>query len=959
MAILSYASSYSRTSPSLRLQSRRKRKLGFKIFLSSVMVVGILSVFIARTLAAVTTFEQSSYRFFNNTDSPFSLSITSNPSNLDERPGGGVAVDQTNGYIYLAGYGYIAANDQRWRIEKRKLSTGAYCTAAECGTEFGTAGTAFSDPSTSFDQLFDIEIDVAAGYMYLVGNDSIQGAAQREWRIEKRKLSTGALCTAAECGTQFGTNGAISMDLSARNEDAFKVLLDSTGGYIFIIGTDWSGGAFDRLWNIQKRKVSTGALCTAAECGTQFGTNGIVTSNPVSNDGDDVTDGAIDVVNGYIYLAGDDIVDGNKAWRVEKRKLTTGALCTAAECGTQFGTNGVQRINISAGSEIPTDIVIDSTYLYITGQDATVSSSDIGWRIEKRKLSTGALCTAAECGTQFGTNGVISFNPSAESENATSLFIDGNNLFVAGYEFSVSSTDARQRIEKRNISTGALVTNFGEAGILTSNPSATVDSIMHMEISNNVLFWDGYNESISSTDEKWEMKAMTILDTSSTLAAQDTATIGPLPGNPFRLRMAMHIGGDTALSASGQTFKLQFAQRGNDNSCDTSFTGESYANVGSNTAVEFYDNTTPSDGLMYAPNANDPTHSSDAVISQSYEEANNFNNLYGVSLNQDGIWDFALAFDSSAPSGAAYCLRAIVSDGSLLNTYSVIPQISTPQPAAPTLTSPTNAATGYGILPAFTFRTTDPDSTYVRYKLELCTVNSWPCASPPSGFPATQPSGSPQPGWSGQDSQTSTAYVSSSTLASSTIATFTTQTSLSYGTTYYWRVAAIDPGGTNTYGDYSSIYSFTTNYVPSAPTLNNPASGATNVSLNPEFRMYATDADNDYLRYKINIYQSNCTSVVTSYEQPSGSPQTGWIGQSAQSATAYSSGQAAIYTVQSALTANTTYCWKAQAKDYGGTVTYGNESSGRLFTTQAVVAPSQVEVRIRGNVNIGGVTIDP
>lgn len=118
---------------------------------------------------------------------------------------------------------------------------------------------------------------------------------------------------------------------------------------------------------------------------------------------------------------------------------------------------------------------------------------------------------------------------------------------------------------------------------------------------------------------------------------------------------------------------------------------------------------------------------------------------------------------------------------------------------APTLSSPANSATNISVTPALVFSATDPDSDYLRYKIQLDTVNTFD-----SGGLQTFDQTASQTGWSGQNAQSSTAYTSG------TSATYTVQTALSYGTTYYWRAAAIDPGGMDTFSAYSSTRSFTT-----------------------------------------------------------------------------------------------------------------------------------------------------
>jgi hypothetical protein len=67
-----------------------------------------------------------------------------------------------------------------------------------------------------------------------------------------------------------------------------------------------------------------------------------------------------------------------------------------------------------------------------------------------------------------------------------------------------------------------------------------------------------------------------------------------------------------------------------------------------------------------------------------------------------------------------------------------------------------------------------------------------------------------QTGWSGQDTQTNTAYAGNSVLTSSTLATYTYQAVLTSNTTYCWKAAAIDPGGTNTFSSFSATQLFTT-----------------------------------------------------------------------------------------------------------------------------------------------------
>lgn len=287
--------------------------------------------------------------------------------------------------------------------------------------------------------------------------------------------------------------------------------------------------------------------------------------------------------------------------------------------------------------------------------------------------------------------------------------------------------------------------------------------------------------------------------------------------------------------------------------------------------------------------------------------------------------------------------------GRVLVTYNAVPN-------APTLSSPTNASTITTTQPVFNLRSSDLDNDYLRYKIEVCSTSN--CSSIVRTIDQT----ASQTGWSGQDTQTSTAYVGNSTESSSTMAVHTYQTpALSFGTQYWWRAYAIDPAGFNTFSSVSSIFTFTTTSVPAAPTLNVPADAATNTSQTPQFEMRTTDADNDYLRYKIEVCStSNCSSIVRTIDQTAS--QTGWSGQDTQGSTAYignsviGSSTMAVHVYQAtALSYSTQYWWRAYGIDPAGSNTWSSASAIRTFTT--LPPPSDTYIQggtiIRGGTRIG------
>ena len=166
----------------------------------------------------------------------------------------------------------------------------------------------------------------------------------------------------------------------------------------------------------------------------------------------------------------------------------------------------------------------------------------------------------------------------------------------------------------------------------------------------------------------------------------NTAVTAPTQGMPFRLRLLFYVDG-ADLGSSGTTTKLQYAVRSG--TCDTAFEGESYNDVTGSTDIRYYDNTDAgaTDGAALTVSTFDPRHSTTTggggnmctVVNQDYEEANNFTNSEGAILRyQDGLWDFSLV-DYSAPAGTTYCFRAVQSGGGELDTYDVIPEITTAQ----------------------------------------------------------------------------------------------------------------------------------------------------------------------------------------------------------------------------------------------------------------------------------------
>ncbi|HUD25058.1 MAG TPA: DUF6701 domain-containing protein [Burkholderiaceae bacterium] len=165
-------------------------------------------------------------------------------------------------------------------------------------------------------------------------------------------------------------------------------------------------------------------------------------------------------------------------------------------------------------------------------------------------------------------------------------------------------------------------------------------------------------------------------DVGTALAAQDTSATLASTGAAFRLRMLLHVS-DVNLGASGQAFKLQFAGMGAGTcAAPSGGTPATYTDVTASTAIAYNDNPAPANGAALTADANDPTHSGDTVVDQTYSESNNVTNPTAINAGQDGEWDFSL-IDNGASASTTYCLRAVKSTGTALDSYSYYPQITT------------------------------------------------------------------------------------------------------------------------------------------------------------------------------------------------------------------------------------------------------------------------------------------
>jgi len=220
--------------------------------------------------------------------------VVSNPgAGLDEARA--VVPDPSGTAIYILGFESISDADTQWRIEKRNTSDGSLVAS------FGAGGVVTSNPSVGFDKPFALSIDSTG--VYAAGFDSVSGAGNTEWRIEKRNLVDGSL------NNLFGNTGVVTSNPSTSDDEINAMYLDLSG--LTVVGYDSSAGAGNSGWRVERRLSSSGGLMTG------FATNGVYLANP-SQGNDAATSVVADSTS--IYIAGYDssLSSNNSEWMVVK-----------------------------------------------------------------------------------------------------------------------------------------------------------------------------------------------------------------------------------------------------------------------------------------------------------------------------------------------------------------------------------------------------------------------------------------------------------------------------------------------------------------------------------------------------------------------------------------------------------------------------------------------------------------
>lgn len=437
--------------------------------------------------------------------------------------------------------------------------------------------------------------------------------------------------------------------------------------------------------------TTTSIACSTTDATNIFATNNITLSNYVSSG--EIRVGFRGLSNSTVALRVDlmYIMIGTTNTDLSRCEISFGSL-NANDCSatrTIDTTATTSSWDSKAESESISNTVFPHDYYALDGDNDTTNEDATSSNITFAAVPpSNSAITSEFYAARFlsGTAGTVQLNLRDYSG-----FIATNG----GWTSVGAATATTTQVYTDNITVGG-VGSGGPMGFASNaqNHIDKINGIMNLKLrtsasgtvgTGQITQWDFAMVSIQWIETS-TTSTITIEESSYRLYQNTNSIIAGSPitdlnvpaalnstGTPFRLRLLLHIG-TADLASSGQDFKLQFARKGSGSCANPQY---DYANVTSTSEIAYYDNASPTDGSALTTTSNDPTHSGDTIVAQTYDESSPFTNSQGsIVAGRDGLWDFPL-YDNGAPPNTNYCMRALRNDGAVFDTYTVYPEFST------------------------------------------------------------------------------------------------------------------------------------------------------------------------------------------------------------------------------------------------------------------------------------------
>ncbi len=326
-----------------------------------------------------------------------------------------------------------------------------YSATGSVDTTFGTGGRVTTGINT-----IDLPVAIAIqsdGKIVVVG--SAATSTTSDFAIV-RYTSTGAL------DTTFGSSGTgiVTTDFSGRLDAAATVVLQSDGkivvGGVSISSTGNKDFALARY-------TSAGALDTS------FGSGGTVTTDIETGFGDAIT---------RLILQGSNIIAvGSSNNSAADKDFALARYTSAGVLDTTFGSSGKTKTDFGTNGDGATAVAFFSDgRLLVAGTSSTLvsnipTSSDFALA---RYSADGVLDTS------FGTNGKVTTNFNV-LDAITSVVFQSDGKIVASGSAGASLLSSDFALARYSAD-GALDTDFGTSGKVTTDVSTTIDLVMSLAI---------------------------------------------------------------------------------------------------------------------------------------------------------------------------------------------------------------------------------------------------------------------------------------------------------------------------------------------------------------------------------------------------------------------------------------------------------------------------------------------
>ena len=333
-------------------------------------------------------------------------------------------------------------------------------------------------------------------------------------------------------------------------------------------------------------------------------------------------------------------------------------------------------------------------------------------------------------------------------------------------------------------------------------------------------------DAILPTDP-WPVGGEDSSEGQSAIAARSTDD-----GDLLRLRMSVGVTVSTS-SAGDIDFKLQHAVKTGDD-CTPDLAWLDVGEIGSTTAaLRGYNNASVADGATLSSLVLTNTD-----VLGTYEEENNS----AATPNQIGVDEY-MEFDwvienNNAPLDTTYCMRMVRSDGNGLNTYNEYPEIATNgAPNKTAISDPFDNEKVPSVAPALEFAAIDDQEDDVDYLLYIATSSTFSSstmvvsdnsvANPTRFANITIPS-------------------DKAPFDSGNTVSYTLQSNLTDGETYWMQVRSNDRNGSGQWGEWSTSTSFTIDTAITVSTwfqttgeqfATNQLTGATSSTVGEDARM--------------------------------------------------------------------------------------------------------------------------